>query len=673
MVDEAHRVLAALHPVEIWNLPDEVLLKAAERLDMARSPADLASWLHARLREHNRLPRELRSVPPVWPRGAAFPLAGEHGGKIGFVSASPYASFPNRPHLSPRAAIADQMREKDQGAPIEAAAKKIVDYFNRDFKLNLPTSVWTPERADGDSIGLATLAATLMALLEETAGLPALRYPAAFSGVVHLERGELSPVDPTTLPDKIKVAADSGFKWLFVVEGQEGIKSSAMIRVRFVPRNLRGALAMLMSVFQASNPRIFQHFNKVQLIARNLNFPISSADRFLPGVLAALVSDPNELPSLRREMGLGNDSVGVGVDAWTRFTNEYAPDGPKRGERLVQLCHVMLEHHANDLQRMPLVHLTVHLNRSQLDALTCQTALKEIDKAHTGAPPSLHENYLQLQTIAGAVQRSHQFDFLRALISRKDEILTTLAILSATRLYDLPPDDLNTLRDLLGTTMNSRALPPDSPLRERVPIECRSDLRSLFGSADLGNFAAQCRAREAEIGKYPVTNLDFECFDPTHVRPRYAAEDESPVVHVTWYAAYNFAFWARLKLPTRSEWLSAAVPLGWASPYQYDDYRLAKPNFDAAGTLPVRRPATTPSHAGCVDMTGNVWEWVMDWCPARSAQSELDETRRALQCRMTLGGGWRSPLHDLNLTTFAPLAPGSRCVDVGFRCIRLGK
>jgi len=86
MVDEAHRVLAALHPVEIWNLPDEVLLKAAERLDMARSPADLASWLHARLREHNRLPRELRSVPPVWPRGAAFPLAGEHGGKIGFVS-----------------------------------------------------------------------------------------------------------------------------------------------------------------------------------------------------------------------------------------------------------------------------------------------------------------------------------------------------------------------------------------------------------------------------------------------------------------------------------------------------------------------------------------------------------------------------------------------------------
>ncbi|MDP1562016.1 MAG: SUMF1/EgtB/PvdO family nonheme iron enzyme [Pirellulaceae bacterium] len=673
MVDEAHRVLAALHPVEIWNLPDEVLLKAVERLDMARSPADLAAWLHARLSERKPLPRELRSVSPVWPRGVAFPLAGEHGGKIGFVSASPYASFPKRTSASTRAAIADKLREKDKGAPIEAAARKIVDYFNRDLKLNLPTSVWTPDLADGDSIGLATLAATLTALLEETAGLPALRYPAAFSGVVNLERGELSPVDGATLPDKIAAAADSGFKWLFVVEGQEGVKSSSSIRVRFVPRNLRNALAMLMSVFQASNPRIFQHFNKVQLIARNLNFPISSADRFLPGVLAALVSDPDELPLLRREMGLGNDSAVFGVDAWTRFIKQYAPDGPNRGERLVQLCHVMLEHHANDQQRMPLVHLTVHLNRSQLDALTCQTALKEIDKAYNGVQEAVYANHLQLQTIAGAVQRSHQFDFLSELISRKDEVLTTLAILSATRLYDLPPDDINRLRDLLGTTMNSRALPSDSPLRQRVVAECRTDFRSFFGSASLGEFGAQIRAREAEMCKYPVTNLDFECFDPTHARCRYSSEDESPVVNVTWYAAYNFAFWAKLRLPTRLEWLSAAVPPGWASPYQYDDFRLAKPNYDSAGTQPVRRQATTPSHTGCVDMSGNVWEWVMDWCPARSAQSELDDTRRALQCRMTMGGGWQSNVPDLNLTTFAPLAPGSRSVDVGFRCIRLGK
>lgn len=682
---QANMALAASHAVEIWNLPDEALLESVRRIELARCRRDLAAWLRARLRQPDalQLPADLRDVAPVWPRAAAFPLVGAGGGKLGFVSASRFAAFPQR--SSTRAAAEAATQGAGGRTSLELYAKQVIERLTGPFRLELPVSVWTPESADGESIGLAALAAALAGLLEETAcALAAVRQLFAFTGAVHIDRGELAPVGSTSLRAKADVAARCGFRTLLVVEGQQGIPDPPPLAIRSVPRDLRMALATLMEAWQLSNPEIFQHFSEVQQIGRRLNFPLRGAEHFLPGVLASLATD-QDLASLRSDLGLSAENGSpFGATAWRKLQEDYChQDHVKQGERLVHLCHLMLERHANDVRRLPLVRLTVHLNRSKHDALTCEGAMRAIEELRNGGKQSPFSEWLQLQMIAGAVQKQHQDNFLIELLRPRDDgeppvdMLITLAIISAERLYEVAQGSMAKLRKRLGEVMRSRPLPERCPLKERVPIMCRTDFRSLFGASDPGNWEQQLRSNQVAICRFPVTNLEYECFDPGHERGTYTHMDDCPVVDVTWFNAFNFAFWAGLCLPTRLEWLSAAVPPGWAYPYQFEDLRNNKVNYGSIenygprATSPVReREGSAQSHAGCVDMTGNVWEWVLDWCPPRPAENQLDDARRTLQCRMALGGGWQSSLDHLKLTSFAALPPQSRNVDVGFRCLK---
>ena len=167
-----------------------------------------------------------------------------------------------------------------------------------------------------------------------------------------------------------------------------------------------------------------------------------------------------------------------------------------------------------------------------------------------------------------------------------------------------------------------------------------------------------------------------------------SAEDEYPVVWVSWHNAKAFCAWAGLAIPSEAQW-EYACRAGTTTHFSFGDDLADLPKYAwvdlAAGhrTHPVA--TKLPNPWGLHDVHGNVWEWCADDYIYRYDNAPADESPRrdpTAQTKPLRGGSWSTgPARSLKRTpgwfysavlgciARFNVAPGNAWHDRGFRVI----
>jgi gamma-glutamyl hercynylcysteine S-oxide synthase len=155
---------------------------------------------------------------------------------------------------------------------------------------------------------------------------------------------------------------------------------------------------------------------------------------------------------------------------------------------------------------------------------------------------------------------------------------------------------------------------------------------------------------------------------------------DEPVQHVSWHEADAFARWAGKRLPTEAEWERAAswhdqkgkLRYPWGGEWVGFEANLDRNRFSPA---PAGSYSGGVSPVGCVQMTGDVWEWTAStFGPYLGFLAfpypEYSEVFFGDEYRVLRGGSWATD-GLVARTTFRNWdSPARRQIFAGFRCAR---
>ncbi len=285
---------------------------------------------------------------------------------------------------------------------------------------------------------------------------------------------------------------------------------------------------------------------------------------------------------------------------------EFANWEQSRQVRLMDATMLEILNQYRQYLRAPTARVLEFLVRSTLH--TGQDAEYWVDRA-LKANVQIHE--ILLERLRGQDFRER---------ARAAQLMVKTGADSVSPLIEMLADDYPQVRQ--AAICSLEMLSPSGEWRKSLKFECYIPAGEISPETSSDNLHQGIYLDAFYIGKYPVTNADFQRYKQDigeSLEIPYGEEDH-PVVNVTWHEAKAYANWAQMRLPTEIEWGKAAY---W-EPASDGNYRMRRypwgDEFDSGrcNTFEAGRDATVPVRTHCPDgdspcgaagMAGNVWEW----------------------------------------------------------------
>ncbi len=171
-------------------------------------------------------------------------------------------------------------------------------------------------------------------------------------------------------------------------------------------------------------------------------------------------------------------------------------------------------------------------------------------------------------------------------------------------------------------------------------------------------------------------------------RPDDNAQDDHPVVQVSWTDAVAYCTWAGAQLPTEAQW-EYVVKGSQGNIYPWgNEFDCSRSNFDDeteldsyvvpggegcdgyVRTAPVGSFPDGDSWCDALDIAGNVWEWTADWYGDYDLEAQTNPTGLANGSYKVLrGGSFDNVQRGARASDRISNSFAYRSVNVGFRCV----